>query len=716
MISIFKRELKGYFITPVAYIIVGLFVLVCSVYYYVGNIRMQTGEIDGLFNSMGIILLFLVPILTMRTIAEDRKNGIEVLLNTSPITIYNIIIGKFLAAFSVFLIMAGITFIYPLMLFAFSKPALGVLLTGYAGFLLLGASMIAVGVFASSLTENQVVAAAVSFITLFLMLVMEPLAYYSGGQTAKILNSISIFSRYDNFIRGILSLSHIIYYLSVIAVFLFLTNQTMEKRYHNLKFSMENNSKKVVNTDFLSFFIKSVVLIVSVFVIVIVLNLLIEKKSIKWDFTSNELFSVGNVTKGILKNLKEDVTIYGLFDDEKADSTYKDIRELLSKYEYYSGAHVKVKFIDPDRNTGIIKKLDPEGSKDLKKNDFVIESRGKSQKLSYDSLFKTEVDTKALTRKTTGSVAEQAFTGAIKYVSSEVTPAVYFVEGQGEGKADVEFKTFSDCLSKNNFIVKSINLSSVDKVPEDAGILLFTSPKRDLEESDAEKVRKYLKVGGKCVFMAGYMESDPVLTQFNALISEYNLSFNHDRVKENDRDNHMPDNPYGLIIEAAKNEVVDSDFQMDLVDSRSIRILKNETEDINIIPLLKAGNSSEGEAIDGENGKNTPGPLNMAVASKKYGKAGNSKVIVIGNSSFISDSEKQKFPQYFSSNMFFLMNALNWMQDREDEMIIQPKEFDTGKLVINQFQASITGFIVIIVIPLHILGFGMFVFLRRRAL
>jgi hypothetical protein len=212
------------------------------------------------------------------------------------------------------------------------------------------------------------------------------------------------------------------------------------------------------------------------------------------------------------------------------------------------------------------------------------------------------------------------------------------------------------------------------------------------------------------------MEFGQVLTQFNALISEYNLSFNHDRVKENDSESHMPDNPYGLIIEAAKNEVVDSDFQMALVNSRSIRILRNDTGDINTVPLLKTGNSSEGETIDGEKGKNTPGPLNMAVASEKYGKAGNSKVIVIGNSSFISNSEKQKFPQYFSSNMFFLINALNWMQDRDDEIIIQPKEFDTGKLVINQFQASITGFIVIIVIPLHILGFGLFVFLRRRAL
>jgi ABC-2 type transport system permease protein len=230
MIAIFKRELLSYFITPIAYMVIGLFILVNSVYYYIGNINGQSGDITSLLGSMGIILLFIVPILTMRTISEDRKNGIEVLLNTSTVTIYGVIFGKYLATLVVFLSMAFITLIYPIILCAFTHISIPFLVSGYIGFILLGAAMISVGVFVSSLTENQVVAAVISFITLLILLVMQPLAFYFGGISAKILNWFSLFSRYEDFNRGILSLGTIVYYLSFSFLFLFVAIQIMEKR------------------------------------------------------------------------------------------------------------------------------------------------------------------------------------------------------------------------------------------------------------------------------------------------------------------------------------------------------------------------------------------------------------------------------------------------------------------------------------------------------
>lgn len=230
MKAIFRSEIKAYFDSTIAYILIGFFIFVTSVYFYLGNIYSQSADLSGLFGTMGTFLLFIVPILTSRSISEDRKSGMEVLLITSPVRLSDIVIGKYLAALSVFFVAVAITFIYPMILFIFAQPAIIPLIGGYLGFILLGASMISFGVFASSLTENQVTASIVSFVGLLIMMITQPLGAAVGGDISKVLNWFSIFSRYDDLNRGILGLNTIIYYLSFIAVFLFLTIRVIEKR------------------------------------------------------------------------------------------------------------------------------------------------------------------------------------------------------------------------------------------------------------------------------------------------------------------------------------------------------------------------------------------------------------------------------------------------------------------------------------------------------
>ncbi|MGV8906567.1 MAG: ABC transporter permease [Acetobacterium sp.] len=230
MVAIFKSEFKAYFDSTIAYILIGLFIFVTSVYFYLGNIYNQSGDLSSLFGTMGTFLLFIVPILTSRSIAEDRKNGMEVLLITSPVRLSDIVLGKYLAVLSVFFVMVAITLIYPLILSIFSQPAIIPLVGGYLGFILLGGAMLSFGVFASSLTENQVTASIVSFVGLLMMMIAQPIGDALGGGIANVLNWFSIFSRYDDLNRGILGLNTIIYYLSFIAVFLFLTVRVIEKR------------------------------------------------------------------------------------------------------------------------------------------------------------------------------------------------------------------------------------------------------------------------------------------------------------------------------------------------------------------------------------------------------------------------------------------------------------------------------------------------------
>lgn len=229
MFSIFKKEFRSYFTSPTAYVMVGMFVLVSSILFYI-NLVSQTADFSFNLNYMSIILIIIIPILTMKILADERKSGTEVLLITSPTSLTSIVVGKYLAAFCVFLIMTAITFIYPIILVILGQPAMAEIIGGYIGFILLGASFLAFGLFASSITESQIIAAIVSVVGLVLMWLLQGLAPALGGMTAKILNWFSLFSRTEDFYAGILSLAPVVYYLSFSAIFVFITIRIIEKR------------------------------------------------------------------------------------------------------------------------------------------------------------------------------------------------------------------------------------------------------------------------------------------------------------------------------------------------------------------------------------------------------------------------------------------------------------------------------------------------------
>jgi len=230
MFAIFKKEFKSYFNSPTAYVLIGLFVLISSILFFYINLTSQLAEFSYNLNFMSIVLIIMIPILTMKILADERKSGTEVLLITSPTSITSIVVGKYLAALVVFLIMTTLTFIYPIILFAFGKPAIAPLIGGYVGFILLGASFIAFGIFASSLTESQIIAAIVSVVGLLVMWLLQYIAPSLGGIWSKILSWFSLFSRTEDFYTGILSLAPVVYYLSFSAVFVFLTTRVIEKR------------------------------------------------------------------------------------------------------------------------------------------------------------------------------------------------------------------------------------------------------------------------------------------------------------------------------------------------------------------------------------------------------------------------------------------------------------------------------------------------------
>lgn len=229
MLTVARKEIATYFKSPIAYILIGLFMLMLSIIFY-APFSIGSGDFMPILEYMGFVLIFLVPILTMRILAEDRKNGTEVLLLTSPTSLWAIVMGKFLAMYFIFSIITVLSLIYPIIMFIYGAAFTVQLAGGYVGFLLLGAAFISVGVFASALTENQIISAIISFVALLIMWVANAFAAEVGGIIGTILSWVSLLSRYDVFTMGILGLPEIVYFISFTALFLFLTVRAIERR------------------------------------------------------------------------------------------------------------------------------------------------------------------------------------------------------------------------------------------------------------------------------------------------------------------------------------------------------------------------------------------------------------------------------------------------------------------------------------------------------
>ena len=284
MFAIYKKELKNYFINMTGYIFIGFMLAVTGIFTTLINLISTYPSFENVLSNITIVFLLIIPILTMRSVAEERHSKTDQLLYSLPVSVTQIVLAKYLAMFTVFLIPVGIIGLYPLILSIFGTVYLGTAYGALLGFTLLGGALIAVGMFMSSLTESQVIAAVTSFGVIFAMYLMSAIAslipagalaslvafavvvlIFAGvvysltknstvagitaaagafilagiyfinssifdGLFANVLNWLSVFDRFSTFTTGLFDLTSVVYYVSLIILFVFGTVQSVEKR------------------------------------------------------------------------------------------------------------------------------------------------------------------------------------------------------------------------------------------------------------------------------------------------------------------------------------------------------------------------------------------------------------------------------------------------------------------------------------------------------
>lgn len=223
MKAILKKELKSYFLSPIGYVVIGIFLLCFSVFFYLTALASGSVDLGGLYYYTALYgLIIIVPILTMRMFAEERKNGTEQLLLTAPISIFKIVIGKLLAALSVILITLLISFLFYFIVSFFGEPNIGSVLVAMLGFILISMAALSIGMFASSLTENQIIAGIITVAFLIISLFIADISNIFSGFT--------LINLYTSFAQGVISIEKAISLLLFSIVFIGFTIIVMQRR------------------------------------------------------------------------------------------------------------------------------------------------------------------------------------------------------------------------------------------------------------------------------------------------------------------------------------------------------------------------------------------------------------------------------------------------------------------------------------------------------
>ena len=249
VLTIIGKELRSYFVSPIAYVVLTGFLLLGGWFFF--NLlsrfsllltlytQFQGGEaanrlnlndyvIAPLMHNLSIILVILIPMITMRAYAEEKKSGTYELLLTSPVRTGELVLGKFLASFLFVWIMIGLTGVYPMILLAFGNPEVGVMVAGYLGLLLLATSFVAVGLLTSSFTENQIIAAVSGLVATLLLYIIGWPAETAGNVLGPLLRYLSVTEHFADMVKGLIDTRGLVYFASLIALALFLTQRSVE--------------------------------------------------------------------------------------------------------------------------------------------------------------------------------------------------------------------------------------------------------------------------------------------------------------------------------------------------------------------------------------------------------------------------------------------------------------------------------------------------------
>ncbi len=690
MCAIYKKELRAYLTSMTGYIFMAVLLAVTSL-YYVANCLVGGYPVFGaVLSSVYFVLLIIVPVLTMRSMAEEKRQKTDQLLMTAPVSLWKIVLGKYLAMVTIFLIPMAILCLYPLILLQFGSVSLPMAYTAILGYTLFGAACLGIGLFLSALTESQVIAAVLTFGVLFFLNMASGIANVIGasGVLASVLNALCIYQPFINFVQGMFDLSGVLYYVTVIILSLFLTVQLMQKKHGTYRASM----------------------VVFGCVAAVLVNLIAGKlpsQYLKYDVSDQKLFTTGDQTAEIVKGLDEDITLYLIAQQGSEDAT---LQELLDRYAGLS-SHIKVETKDPVLYPNFVSRYT---SENLSENSVLVVGQNRSKAVDYYDIYQYSMDYSTYSSSLSSFDGEGQITSAIAYVTAEDMPVVYTLTGHDEAELST---TVTSSIEKENIELKSLSLLTEEAVPEDAKAVIIYGAISDISEDEKNKLETYLEQGGQLVMLPAY--TDKETPNLDSLLSDYGIALAEGLVLEGDSQHHLPNYPYYLLptIQSSTYTSDVSSRYVLLAFAQGMTESPDISDDLTYESLLTTSALSysktnlESENLDQEEG-DIAGPFDLgAVVTKTIDEDTEAKLIVFSSETLL-DEQVDSMVSGGNSTMF--LNVMSQLVDHENTVSIEPKSMSTEYLTVSAGSAIFWGILTIILLPLFLLITGGVIWFGRR--
>ncbi|MCR5268105.1 MAG: Gldg family protein [Lachnospiraceae bacterium] len=703
MIAIYKRELKAVFHSMIGWIFMAAMLFFIGLYFSIYNLGQGYPYVAITLSSILFVVIIAIPILTMRIMTEDKRQHTDKLLYTAPVKTISVILGKYFAMLSVFVIPVLVVCILPVFLGLFGKIPYRETYVAILGFLVYGAACIAIGQFVSSLTENQIVAAVLSFVFLFLGYMMSGITGFmsaDGNLLTKILNCYSFSKPLSTFFDGVLDIPSFLYFITLAALFLFFTYEVLQKK----KFSVSTGRirRSAYSTGLIAVAIAAAVLINY--------GVTLLPDSVKqFDVTDEGLYRISDQTKAVLSGLSEDVTVYVLNSKDQADTI---LDRMVGKYADAS-EHIHVEYKDPALYPEFASKYSDDS---IETNSLIVESAKRSKVIPNGTMYETEMDYETYSQKVTGFDGEGRLTSAIAYVTGDDLPILYQVCGHGELAISGALQT---TFEKENVTLSDINLMEVDQIPEDAAGIVILAPTEDYSKEDAAKIKQYLNDGGKALVVTTWTEEK--LTNLLSVFEEYGLTLTSGLVVD-PAASYYYQNPY-ILLPDVNTSVISSELFMQkrnvLVPyAQGIKVSESDEEgapDISEI-LTSSGDSYAKAGADMENwdyeAGDEVGPFALGIyLNKLHDDMSETELLWLTTENMLSEEANAMTA---NANYELLGNMVARMKGEESAISIPVKKYMADNFTIPRGVFFFGFAVTTLLIPAILIGIGLVIWLSRR--
>ena len=482
----------------------------------------------------------------------------------------------------------------------------------------------------------------------------------------------------------------------------------MKKRKVRVKNIIGNVNKKYLKNGSYSMAITAVFI-----VIIFVLNMIIgelPKKYTELDISASKLYTIGEETRTLLKDLKEDVTIYQIAQDGSED---ENISTLLGRYQDESD-HIKVELKDPVVNPNFVLEYTKDN---ISMNSLIVECGEKNRVLDYSTLYESTMDYNTYSYQTTGFDGEGQITSAISYVTSEELPIIYTLEGHGEKELS---SSLTESIKKANMETKTLNLLTEESVPEDAGCLMILAPSSDFSVEEKDKIIEYLENGGKAYIFSDYTGTE--MENFDAILQNYGVSRADGMIFEGDNQKYAMQMPYYLLPEVKSttgtSETASSGYYILMPYAQGIQRTAEVRDSVTIESLLTTSekaysktnmNSTQMSKEDGD----IDGPFDLGVRITETLENGETEIIYYSSSTLLEEQVNQMVS---GGNEKLIIESLGALIGEDDSTTISipAKSLEVSYLTLSAYDSSFWKICVIGLIPGFFLLAGFMIWMKRR--